>query len=379
MTDSPAYDPDARRDTPLALKIKATIRLEGPIPVHRYVSLCLNDPEHGYYRHRQAIGRDGDFITAPEISQVFGELIGLWCVVVWRQMGMPDPFHLVELGPGRGTLMRDALRAAKLAPSFLKAAQVKLVETNATLREQQRAALSNLEIQPTWHDTLEAVPLAPTIIIGNEFLDTTPPIQSVATSDGLARRSVGLDANGDLQFVLRLDQLRPNNDPPCRVGTIIETQLLESLPSGLGLRSCHHPQAVLLIDYGDVAPVQGDTLQAVRNHRHEHPLTSPGEADLSVQVNFHWAAEQLKAAQQTFEPDAVELKIDGPIAQAEFLSALGIVERAQKLIAANPSQANAIETAVARLIAPNGMGTRFKVMGVRSPQLPPLPGFPVTP
>ena len=379
MTDvAGSYDPTARRETPLALQIKEMIRREGPISVHRYVSLCLQDPERGYYRHRQAIGRQGDFITAPEISQVFGELIGLWSVVVWRQMGMPDPFHLIELGPGRGTLMRDALRAARLAPAFLKAAQVVLVETNATLREQQKATLADLENIMTCCDTLDAVPDAPSIIIANEFLDAIAPVQSVVTADGIRERGVGLDVSGQLQFVSLTKSHGWRHHASGEVGAIYEDQDIASLTRGLGRNARDHPQVALLIDYGHVTGEQGDTLQAVRQHKYEHPLTSPGEADLSVHVNFRQAAEQIKVAQDAFEQEPIELAIDGPITQAEFLSALGIVERAQKLMAANPTEANAIETAIARLIAPNGMGTRFKVMGVRSPQLPPLPGFPVT-
>lgn len=375
MSDTSAYDFEARRDTPLALKLKARICAEGPIRVHEYMSICLNDPEHGYYRHRAAIGRHGDFITAPEISQVFGELIGLWCVVVWRQMGMPDPFHLIELGPGRGTLMRDALRAAKLAPAFLRAVEVKLVETNVTLREQQRETLSGVEQRPTWYNTLRDVPWAPSIIIGNEFLDTVEPIQSVVTPEGVVTRGVGLDENGALQFTAMVARLR-DKEADDKVGSIQETQTFDVVTDGFGLRSCHHPQAMLLIDYGDVvADRRGDTLQAVREHRFEHPLTSPGEADLSVQVDFARAACQMRVAQEAHIEDAAAFEIDGPVTQTDFLGALGIVERAQSLMQANPARANNIETGVARLIAPIGMGTRFKVMGVRSPTLPPLPGF----
>ena len=376
MTDVPPYDPDARRDTPLALKLKALIRAKGPITVTEYMQACLQDPEHGYYRTKTAIGRRGDFITAPEISQVFGELIGLWCVVVWRQMGQPASFKLIELGPGRGTLMADALRAAKMAPGFLKAAEIALVETSAVLKQEQEQRLCAQAASVQWFDSLDGVPYGPSIIIGNEFLDTAAPAQFVATEHGQAIRRVGLDTRDRLQFVARPGPAVQAGDPPSDLGPVKELQFFDSVANGVGLRAGHAPQAVLLVDYGHIASEQGDSLQAVRAHHYEHPLTSPGEADLSIQVDFARAAEVMAQAPCIFDDAAPPLCIDGPVTQAEFLGSLGIIERAQKLMAANPTQANAIEMAVARLIAPNGMGTRFKAMGVRSPSLPPLPGFP---
>jgi SAM-dependent MidA family methyltransferase len=343
------YDPDARRDTPLAVKISQHIRSHGPMTVADYMHACLFDAEHGYYVTQPAIGRAGDFVTAPEISQVFGELIGLWCAVVWQTMGSPERVCLVELGPGRGTLMRDALRAARLLSPFCAALDVHLVETSGHLREVQRATLADAATSIGWHTDLATVPAGPTILVGNEFLDTFPVTQMV----GDRIRRVGIDANGRLVFDLAS-------------GPIREHQNHAQLTDALGARATASPLAGLFFDYGHVETAAGDTLQAVRAHQAEHPLCSPGEADLTVQVDF-----------AAFAADARGhgLTVDGPISQGEFLGRLGIVERASRLMSANPAKAGEIELAVARLIAPHGMGSRFKAIAVRSATLPPLPGF----
>ena len=376
MSGDPPYDATARRDTPLALKLKARIRAEGPITVAEYMHACLQDTEHGYYRTKAAIGRKGDFITAPEISQVFGELIGLWCVIVWRQMGEPAPFNLIELGPGRGTLMHDALRAAHVAPAFLKAASVHLVESSEALRKVQAETLNKSRI--VWHEWIDELPSAPSIVIANEFLDTFPIEQlSGAKHDdiveavvGLKERIVASDTDGRLVFAWR--SFVGEVSMPVEYSTLIEPiHETQDFPRLALFRAATElqPLAALFIDYGHaVHDLSGDTLQAVRAHTFEHPLCSPGEADLSVQVNFADLQQRLSALPA--------LSTDGPITQSEFLGNLGIMQRASRLMAANPAKANEIETGVARLMAPNGMGTRFKVLGVRSKGLPPLPGFP---
>ncbi len=343
------YDPEARRDTPLARKLKQRIRREGPISVAEYMQVCLHDPEHGYYVKQAAIGRDGDFITAPEISQVFGELIGLWSAVVWQQMRSPAHINLVELGPGRGTLMRDALRAAGKVPEFFKALSVHLVESNERLTADQRAALADAGCQVNWHAALATIPDGPAIVVANEFLDTFPAAQHI----GGKTRMIALDAAGNLIF-------EPAD------GAIREVQDHTALLAPLAARSEAAPLAALLIDYGHTATAPGETLQAVRAHTPEHPLCSPGEADLTVHVDF---AAVAAAAQNR------GLVVDGPISQGEFLGRLGIVERASRLMSANPAKAGEIELAIARLIAPQGMGSRFHVVGLRSPNLPKLPGF----
>ncbi len=209
------YDPNARRDTPLALKLKKLIRRDGPITVHDYMQACLHDPEHGYYVKQPAIGAAGDFITAPEISQVFGELIGLWCAVVWWQMGAPEKINLVELGPGRGTLMKDVLRASKAVPAFRNAVSVHLIETSTALAVEQRVRLAGCDVEPTWHRAPDTVPADASLYIANEFLDAVPVTQSVLQSGEGVERGVGLDASGQLTF-MRLGRQPPTRRAPSR-------------------------------------------------------------------------------------------------------------------------------------------------------------------
>lgn len=373
------YDPDARRDTPLSCNLIARIKRDGPLTVRQYMTACLQDADHGYYRRREAIGRTGDFITAPEISQIFGELIGLWSAVVWQQMGSPSRINLIELGPGRGSLMRDALRALRLVPDFLSAANVHLVESSETLRAAQTETLGAIDLPINWHPRLEDVPEGPTIVIGNEFLDALPVEQLIATPSGWRCRSVTVDDLDRLQFGEialppsgRLDiPVHAENAPAGSILTVPDFSELSAPLASLGKSA---PLAALLIDYGHAASEIGDSLQAVRDHHHEHPLTSPGEADLTTQVDFEAVRTQITMSGSENAADPA-LVVDGPITQAEFLGALGIVQRASRLMAANPIEAGNIELGVARLLAPQGMGTRFKALGVRSGRLPTLPGF----
>ncbi len=382
------YDPEARRDTPLARKLEERIRREGTISLPQYMTACLGDGDHGYYTTRRPLGSAGDFVTAPEISQTFGELIGLWCAVVWQQMGSPARVNLVELGPGRGTLMGDALRALGVVPGFLAAVRVSLVEIGAGLRalQQQRLGSAPLATPPMWYDDVAslyfddpAILDEPTIILGNEFLDTAPVFQFLRHDDGWLSRRVGLDGRGRLAFtdlagVAPAKPLRPRPDSSldawfnaARPGDIVTRAPYEMLDSDvLPWRRF----AALFIDYGHTEPRAGDTLQAVRGHAFEHPLTSPGEADLSAQVDF--AAVAARVARH-----GAATAVDGPTTQAEFLGRLGIMERASRLMAANPAKAAEIEMGVARLMAVPGMGNRFKAIGIRSVGLPPLPGFEV--
>ncbi|MGD9786264.1 MAG: class I SAM-dependent methyltransferase [Hyphomicrobiaceae bacterium] len=376
MSETP-YDPEARRDTPLALKLRERIRRDGPIAVADYMRACLTDPEHGYYVARQAVGAKGDFVTAPEISQIFGELIGLWSAVVWQQMGAPARFNLVELGPGRGTMMRDALRAARIVPGFLDAASLHLIESNATLTQLQREAILPLAANACWHCDFAsasegdaAIPEGPTILLANEFLDCIPPVQSVKSRDGWRLRGVGLDAGGQLCFDVQTGSARRDDldtrFPDAASGSVVEQAQCQFLAEWTARCASRAPTAGLFIDYGGMSDGLHDTLQAVRAHSFEHPLTAPGEADLTAQVNFaDW--------QRAFE--TAGLGVDGPVTQAQFLGTLGIVERASRLMNANPRLAHLIETGVARLIAVPGMGDRFKAIAVRSSGLPPPPGF----
>jgi NADH dehydrogenase [ubiquinone] 1 alpha subcomplex assembly factor 7 len=357
-----------RTPTPLAQKLARRIAHDGPIGIADYIEACLHDPEHGYYRRQLAIGRAGDFITAPEISQVFGELIGLWCAVVWQQMRSPERLHLIELGPGRGTLMRDALRAVRLVPALSAALTVTLVESNHTLEQVQRENLRVESVPVAWASTIPAGD-APAIVIANEFVDTLAADQWIFRDGAWRTRCVGVDAAGALAFVdsapVTGAVLAPELPPPAE-GDIFQPPAA-ALPDLAGaLVTAGEPCTGLLIDYGHDRPSFGDTLQAVAAHRYADPLAAPGEADLSLQVDFAALAAALHNA---------GLVSDGPVAQGEFLGRLGIVERASRLMAANPAKAAEIEASVARLIAPHGMGTRFRVLGFRSPALPPLPGL----
>ncbi len=364
------YDPQARRDTPLARTLKQSIRQDGPMTIARYMSECLWNEQAGYYATRRAIGSDGDFITSAEVSQVFGELIGIWSAVTWQQvLGAPPEVHIVEYGPGRGTMMRDALRAARVVPGFLDRASVHLLEMSPALAALQRDALSGARVPLSWGQNLAGFQ-TPAIILANEFLDSWPVEQWILTETGWLWRGVGLDAAGELAFTT-VPGTRQRDDlaaklPNAPLGSIVESLRTDRLAEALKSVARSGPLAALIIDYGYAGPANGDTLQAVRGHAYESPLTSPGEADVSAHVGFFELASDIHSA---------GLAIDGPVTQAEFLGSLGIVERASRLMSANPARAAEIETGVARLIAPNGMGTRFKVMGIRSPELPPLPGF----
>ncbi|MGF1650726.1 MAG: class I SAM-dependent methyltransferase [Hyphomicrobiaceae bacterium] len=375
-----AYDPRARRKTPLARLLTDEIQRSGPMSVSDYMAACLDHETLGYYRTRPAIGRGGDFITSPEISQTFGELIGAWAIVVWQQFGSPPALDLIELGPGRGTLMADALRLASRVPAFASSARVVLVETNPLLRNVQAETLSGLAAVH-WVDALGAVEAQaerPAIVLANEFLDTRPVRQFRRVSDTWRERLVGLDAHGaltyldgpdlsmaaaprDLSAAAHLATLNADD------GAIAEVAApLDDLLGPLAARSRRQPVVALFIDYGHLASATGDTLQAIRNHLFEHPLTSPGEADLTCQVDFSVVESEARTA---------GLVVDGPVTQAEFLGGLGIIQRASRLMSANPSRAGEIETDVLRLIAPTGMGMRFKVIAIRSPHTPRLPGF----
>lgn len=366
MTDHPT----AHRDTPLARQIKESIRRDGPMTVQTYMARCLWDQEFGYYRKQRVFGASGDFITSAEISQVFGELIGVWAGVIWQNVfKSPDTVTLAEYGPGRGTMMRDAMRSSRVVPGFAKAVRPHLVEASQALSELQGTTLGEFRDTVTWGTKLDEF-APPAIIIANEFLDSWPVAQWIKTADGWRIRGVSLDPAGELQFDAlagdcphdAFEALLPN----APAGAVVEMQRLDRLASALQSLMQRGPVVLLLIDYGHTIAAAGDTLQAVRAHKYESPLASPGEADLTAHVNFYDLASTLHRA---------GLALDGPVTQAEFLGSVGIVERASRLMAANPQRAGEIETGVARLLAPNGMGSRFKVLAARSPDLPPLPGF----
>jgi SAM-dependent MidA family methyltransferase len=351
----------------------ALISEEGPISVERYMALCLGHPTLGYYTTRDPFGADGDFTTAPEISQIFGELLGLWAAQVWLDMGAPAPCRLIEVGPGRGTLMADALRAmARALPSCLDAVSVHMVETSPVLRRCQQATLGERASRIIWHERVEQALDGPVIILANELLDALPVRQFVATPDGWRERLVGLSADGGLCFGLApgttagLGALLP-------AGTVLEVpQAADGLVGALSGHVASQGGAALLIDYGAAEAGTGDTLQAVQRHRFVDPLAEPGEADLTTQVQF----ARVKAVAV-----AQKARVHGPVAQGVFLARLGLVQRAEALMRhASQPQAAAIAAGAERLAglagrAPTAMGTLFKVIALTHPALGSLPGF----
>jgi SAM-dependent MidA family methyltransferase len=359
---------------PLENEIRRRIAAAGPMPVAQYMSLCLTHPEHGYYVTRDPLGATGDFTTAPEISQMFGELIGLWAASVWRQMGSPENIRLVELGPGRGTMMLDALRAAQIVPAFRDAIVVHFVEISPALEKRQRQALGGIKVPVEWNRSLQQVPDGPMIILANEFFDALPVHQAVMSADGWHERVVKIGDRGALQFGIArdpiplFDQMIPDRLNESQIGEIFEWRA-DQTALELGRRVVHSNGAALVIDYGHVESACGDTLQATGAHDFADPLVAPGLVDLTAHVDFQALAQAA---------EGMGASTHGPIEQGEFLSRLGIVERAAALKAGAPSdKAAEIEHALARLTSreETGMGRMFKAIGFSDPKLDVLPGF----
>ncbi|MCW6508123.1 class I SAM-dependent methyltransferase [Lichenifustis flavocetrariae] len=394
--------------TTLLGELRTLIATEGPISVERFMALALGHPRYGYYMTRDPLGTAGDFTTAPEISQMFGELIGLWAAEVWHAMGRPEPVRFVELGPGRGTLMADALRAARALPPFRAALDVHLVETSPVLRQAQERSLAVHPVGVTWHGTVDTLPDGPAIILANEFFDALPVRQFVRTSRGFCERLVGLDVDGALVFGLAAEPVSLGDPgvPDSRthrsadaepqplstrergasgrranaVGLPGQEQALPNAPvlevgfaaqsilRGLAQRMVRQGGALLVIDYGHTRSGFAETLQAVKRHRFVDPLAEPGEADLTAHVDFAALARVAKVE---------GARVHGPVSQGHFLGTLGLAARAEALSrTAAPEQAAAIEAAVTRLAGPDpGMGDLFKVLAVTHAALPPPPGF----
>jgi SAM-dependent MidA family methyltransferase len=355
--------------TTLLDELKTLIALKGPITVERYMEVALAHPEFGYYMNRNPFGATGDFTTSPEISQMFGELIGLWAAEVWSSMGAPNPVRFVELGPGRGTLMSDALRAARIVPEFRAALDVWLVETSPTLAAIQHELLLDAGVAIAWAQTLKEIPEGPAIVIGNEFLDALPVRQFVRVKGQWRERLVRLSEEGGLAF-----DIAATPEPDIR-GVARDGEVLEVNPAGhrlmfeLGGRLARQGGTALLIDYGHSVTGLGDTLQALRAHRYVDPLAMPGECDLTAHVDF--AAMARSAA-------ATGAAVYGPIDQGDFLRAIGIDLRTKALAErAGPERAEELEQARSRLVGKGKgeMGALFKAMAVGSRKLPGPPGF----
>jgi SAM-dependent MidA family methyltransferase len=349
----------------LGERIATLIETQGPLSVAQFMTLALLDPSDGYYATRDPFGAHGDFITAPEISQIFGELIGLWCVQAWIDQDEPKRAQLVELGPGRGTLMADVLRAAKLAPEFLKSIDVVMVEASPTLRALQKERLKDCGVSVRWKDRFEAGD-RPLFLIANEFFDALPVRQFVHSERGWCERMVVAD-KGALSFALSpvATAMAVEGDAP--IGGVYETSPATlAIAEEIGHAVARKGGAALIIDYGYDQPGFGETLQAVGKHQFKGVLEAPGEIDLSAHVDFTaFAAAARRGGAQTF----------GPVGQGQFLEALGIGARTEKLALLNKNEASKIAEAVDRLVKPEQMGTLFKALAILPPHTPAPPGF----
>ncbi|MGL6062547.1 MAG: class I SAM-dependent methyltransferase [Bradyrhizobium sp.] len=343
------------------------------MPVWRYMELCLMHPQHGYYVSRDPLGREGDFITAPEVSQMFGELLGLWAASVWRAIGQPPLLRLIELGPGHGTMMADALRALRILPPLYQSLTIHMVEVNPVLREKQRETLSGTR-NITWHDSIDDVLDGPAVIFANEYFDVLPIHQVVKRETGWHERTVELDKNGKLVFahapdpMPRFDVLLPPLVRAAPEGAVFEWRP-DSEIMKIARRVREQDGAALIIDYGHLRSDAGDTFQAIARHSFTDPLTNPGQADVTAHVDFQAlgrAAEDIGA------------RVHGPVTQGDFLRRLGIEARAATLTAkAAPEAAAEVESALKRLTdtGRGGMGSMFKVIGVSQPGLRELAGL----
>jgi SAM-dependent MidA family methyltransferase len=370
----------------LGARIARLIATHGPLSIAEFMTIALHDPKDGYYATREPLGSDGDFVTAPEISQIFGELVGLWCVQVWRDQGSPASARLVELGPGRGTLMADTLRAA--IPEFRESVEVVLVETSPLLRREQAMRLQTYDVR--WVERFEDVPHdRPLFLIANEFFDALPIRQYVLREDSWHERVVVTDENGKLAFGVTNTALPPpinallppraqahSAPSPTKGGKVQSNAPLgavreispaaQALTGDIARIVAQAGGGALVIDYGYEKTGFGETLQAVGRHRFARVLDNPGAVDLSAHVDFQSLAHVAAVA---------GAKSFGPVTQAQFLEALGIKIRANILAQRNPTAAAAIADGVARLTDDAQMGTLFKALAILPPHAPPPPGF----
>ena len=363
--------------TPLKKHLIRRIGIEGPLSVADYMALCLLHPEHGYYVGEQPFGADGDFITAPDVSQMFGELTAAWLVQAWQAIGSPRGFHLCEIGPGRGSWMRDITSTlSKLAPAMLDAAQFLMVEKSARLADAQAKALGSLTDRIDWIESIAQLDGLPTLFIANELFDALPARQFVKTGHGWLERMVGLDDKGELAMVIgsaSIDQtLLPLEAAAAADGTVFEyAPAREALCQQMAEHIHRHGGIALIIDYGHEKSAMGDTLQAVRKHQYEHIFAHPGQADLTSHVDFQ--ALQIAAA-------AGGAKASNIITQADFLLGLGLLERAGALGADKDDMTRQKITQDVNRLAGSGddqMGQLFKVLCLSGKStIPPAPFTP---
>jgi len=365
--------------SPLARKIAELIRVEGAIGLDRYWNLALFDREYGYYSAREPFGRTGDFITAPDISQMFGELIGAWIAAAWREHGSPSPFLLAEIGPGRGTLMADILRTLRsVAPDCLKVAKVRLVETSDRLAAEQMAVLDRFDLPIRRVRRIADLEREPLLLVANELFDALAIRQFVFDGETWRERCVSVADSGRFEFVLC--QARP--ETPGKIaatlphlpmaGAVLEVSpARETLAAAIAQRLAEEGGAGLFIDYGHAATGFGDTLQAIHGHAFADPLDRPGEADLTSHVDFERIAAPFRHAGLAVSPAAP---------QGECLLALGLLERAGTLGSGmDEAGQEEIRVAVARLAGTSEkeMGMLFKVLSASSRPMS-LPPFGLT-
>ncbi len=347
----------------LARRIAAT----GPLTLADYMAECLLHPDHGYYATRDPFGAGGDFTTAPEISQMFGELLGLALAQAWLDQGAPAPFTLAELGPGRGTLMADVLRATRAVPGFHAGASVVLVEASASLREVQRRRLGTAPCPVTWAGSVQDLPDAPLFLLANEFFDALPIRQFTRHPQGWAETMVGL--SGD---ALALGRAEPANLArlahrlaDTRPGDVVELMPAAApIMARIGGLIEARGGAAIIVDYGGWHSL-GDTFQALRDHRFTDPLATPGEADLTAHVDFEALAQA-----------AAPARASRMIPQGELLTRLGIAARSGKLaqgLTGAPLAAHLAATR--RLTDPSEMGSLFKALAIHPSRHRPPPGF----
>lgn len=358
---------------PLEREIRRLIRIAGPMPIAGYMRLCLTHPQYGYYMNRDPFGAGGDFITAPEISQMFGELIGVWLASVWQQLGAPENVRLIELGPGRATMLLDALRAAKTVPGFQAALVLHLVEISPALQKVQEQRLQPLGLSVHWHSALEDVPGGPCLIVANEFIDALPVHQAVKQADGWHERVVTIAPDDTLAIGIAHDPLPhfeatlPRGLRLSPDGSVYEWRA-DSTALEIG-RRVRNDGAALIVDYGHAWYGLGETLQALSGHAFTDPMRTPGEVDLTAHVDFAALAQSA---------ESMGARIHGPIAQRDWLRRLGIDKRSTALKAHAPySKTIEIDQALSRLTASGakGMGELCKAIAVADPKLGQLPGF----
>ena len=345
--------------------IKNRIALKGPLSVSDYMREALFNSEHGYYMTGDPLGKRGDFITAPEISQMFGELIGLWCAVMWERMGSPEKINLIEMGPGRGTLIADALRATSNIPGFFDSINIHMIEISPSLKKRQQRNLQVLNCNIQWHENFQDVSEGPLILIANELFDVLPIRQFVKSTNGWFERKIGCNGQSQLEWVVDHNSLLPGNliTPQMvesNMGTIFELgQVASDLIMNITKSVIKFGGAALIIDYGHIKSAVGDTLQAVKDHKYFDILSKPGKTDLTAHVDFECLAKNARALGGL---------VHGPVTQRNFLRRLGIEVRSDQLKnLASTRQKSEVLTSLNRLIGANEMGDLFKVMAITHP------------